>query len=153
MKGKITAITELIKGTNSNYVKIFIDEVPFNLFINNMNDKTILANLDLGTEVKYEIAENNGFNYIKEIEILKSFVGTNIKFDEQPSKPVTASNVPNGSVSQYPKFQNPYQQVQEDKSLLIKRLALIKASASFSKSAKATIKNAREMEKLLEEWK
>src|SRR3990167_6175513 len=92
--GKIQSISELIKGTNSNYVKIFIDDVPLNFFINDMNTKTILSNLREGSEIEYELGENNGFQFIKSITQIIKPENHSINFN----KPKEASPV--GSASQ-----------------------------------------------------
>ena len=71
MQGTITKISELINGTNSNYVKVFIDDLPFNLFINSQADKTIWVNLKEGYKVNYEVGENQGFKYLTSINQVK----------------------------------------------------------------------------------
>ena len=86
MKGIITSISEIIKGNQNQYIKIGIDEILYNMFINNLNDKTILVNLQEGQEIEFELGENAGFQFISKINILKPNNHT-IIFKQSLSKP------------------------------------------------------------------
>ena len=87
MQGTITKISELINGTNSNYVKVFIDDLPFNLFINSQADKTILVNLKEGYKVNYEVGENQGFKYLTSINQVITKDNNEINFKMKLSNP------------------------------------------------------------------
>lgn len=87
MQGTITKISELINGNNSNYVKVFIDDLPFNLFINSQADKTIWVNLKEGYKVNYEVGENQGFKYLTSINQVITKDNNEINFKMKLSNP------------------------------------------------------------------
>ena len=161
VRNTIRSISPLMEASSGKkYCKIIFEQgLDYNWFINSKQDELTYNNLKPNSVITFETKENNGNEYILWI----SNIDNKLIFEQKPKEaspdvrehltsPVGSASQNNNQVSHdYPALNSQIQP--SNREILIKRLALIKASATFSKTAKATISNAKELEKELDKWK